>query len=125
MDYYGQLGQGVASSAALAGAQTMAVTTIVFFQIFYLLNSRSLLHSVLEVGLWTNKWIYVGIGVLVALQMGFVYLPFMNTLFHSAPLGLLEWIQAFAIGLIVLPVISLEKWLRSRQTRRYAKEVGN
>lgn len=114
-EYYGQLGQGTASGVALAEAQTMAVTTIVFFQIFYLLNSRSLLYSVLQVGLWTNKWIYVGIGVLLALQVGFVYLPFMNTLFHSAPLGLLEWVQAIAVGLIVLPVLSLEKWLRARR----------
>ena len=115
--YYGQAGQGAVSGAALAEAQTMAVTTIVFFQIFYLFNSRSLLYSVLEVGLWTNKWIYVGIGVLIALQIGFVYLPFMNTLFNSAPLGLLEWIQTIVVGLIVLPVISLEKWLRARRTK--------
>ena len=61
-EYYWQIGQGVSADFALAEAQTMAVTTIVFLQIFYLLNSRSLLYSVLEVGLWTNKWIYVGIG---------------------------------------------------------------
>ena len=73
-----------------------------------------MLYSVLEVGLWTNKWIYVGIGILVLLQVGFVYLPFMNTLFHSAPLGIMEWIQAFVVGLIVLPVISMDKWLRKR-----------
>ena len=119
-EYYGQLGSGAASNIALAEAQTMAVTTIVFFQIFYLLNSRSLLYSVLEVGLWTNKWIYVGIGVLVSLQTGFVYLPFMNTLFHSAPLGIMEWIQAFVVGLIVLPVISLDKWLRKRRNTKTA-----
>ena len=117
-----QTGQGVASGLAMAEAQTMAVTTIVFLQVFYLLNSRSLLYSVLEVGLWTNKWIYVGIGVLLALQVGFVYLPFMNTLFGSAPLSFLEWGQALVVGLIVLPVISLEKWVRKRQARK--KEPG-
>ena len=114
-EYYGQTGRGVATNLALAEAQTMAVTTIVFLQIFYLLNSRSLLYSVLEVGLWTNKWIYVGIGILLALQVGFVYLPFMNTLFGSAPLSPLEWIETLVVGLIVLPVISLEKWLRKRR----------
>ncbi len=116
-EYYSQLGQGVATGVALAEAQTMAVTTIVFLQIFYLLNSRSLLYSILEVGLWTNKWIYVGIGVLLALQVGFVYLPFMNTLFGSAPLSIVEWIETLVVGLIVLPIISLEKWFRKRQTR--------
>ena len=117
-EYYGQTRQGLATGVALAEAQTMAVTTIVFLQIFYLLNSRSLLYSVLEVGLWTNKWIYVGIGVLLALQVGFVYLPFMNTLFGSAPLSPLEWLETLAVGLIVLPVISLEKWFRKRQAQQ-------
>ena len=121
VEYYGRLGEGVAANVALAEAQTMAVTTIVFLQAFYLLNSRSLLHSVFEIGLWTNRWIYAGIGVLLLLQLGFVYLPFMNALFHTAPLGPLEWVQAFAVGLIVLPVISLEKWLRKRQSRQNAK----
>ena len=123
-EYYWQIGQGVSADFALAEAQTMAVTTIVFLQIFYLLNSRSLLYSVLEVGLWTNKWIYVGIGVLLALQVGFVYLPFMNTLFGSAPLGLVEWAETIAVGLIVLPVISLEKWIRKRQAQNKEQESG-
>lgn len=117
VEYYGRTGGGVAANVALAEAQTMAVTTIMFFQVFYLLNSRSLLYSAREVGLWTNKWIYAGIGALLLLQFGFVYLPFMNILFHTAPLGLAEWGQAFAVGLIVLPVMSLEKWLRKRQAR--------
>lgn len=116
-EYYRQSGQGVTSDLALAEAQTMAVTTIVFFQIFYLLNSRSLQHPVLELGLWTNKWIYIGICLLLALQFGFVYLPFMNVLFHSAPLSLVEWGEAVVVGLIVLPVISMEKWMRSRRSR--------
>lgn len=123
-EYYGQIGRGVATDLALAEAQTMAVTTIVFLQIFYLLNSRSLLYSVLEVGLWTNKWIYVGIGVLLALQIGFVYLPFMNTLFGSAPLSPLEWIETLVVGLIVLPIISLEKWFRKRPAQNKEQESG-
>ncbi|MDP8939219.1 MAG: HAD-IC family P-type ATPase [Actinomycetota bacterium] len=114
-EYYRQLGQGTNPELALAEAQTMAVTTIVFFQIFYLLNSRSLRHSVLEVGLWTNRWIYIGIGILLVLQVGFVFLPFMNTLFHSVPLGLMGWLQALLVGLVVLPVISAEKWIRKRR----------
>jgi potassium/sodium efflux P-type ATPase len=116
--YQAQLGAGSTTEQALAQAQTAAVTTVILFQIFYLIECRSLRGSVLEVGLWTNKWIYVGIGVLLLLQLGFVYLPFMNTAFGTVPLGLTEWVVGFLIALVVLPVVGLEKlWRRKRAAR--------
>ena len=76
--------------------------------------------SVLEIGLSSNKCIYVGIGAILILQLGFVYLPFMNVLFGSAPLGLAGWGQALVVGVLVLPVVGLEKALRERRHRRNA-----
>jgi Ca2+-transporting ATPase len=103
--------------AALREAQTMAVTTVIFFQIFYLLNCRSLRDSMFKIGLWSNPTVYLGIGALVLMQLAFVYLPWMNTWFSSAPLPLDAWLKSIAAALIVLPVISLEKWLRRRSDR--------
>jgi magnesium-transporting ATPase (P-type) len=96
----------------------MAVTTVIFFQIFYLLQCRSLRGSLLRLGLFSNGWIYAGIGVLVILQIGFVYLPFMNTLFGSAPLSVAAWIEALAVALLVIPVVGAEKWWRGRRLRQ-------
>lgn len=101
-------------SGGIEAAQTMAVTSIIFYQIFYLIECRSLRGSVFEVGLFTNKWIFVGIGALLLLQLAFVYLPFMNFLFHTAPLGAAEWLLAALFGLVVLPVVGLEKRWRRR-----------
>ncbi|MDX2176548.1 MAG: HAD-IC family P-type ATPase [Candidatus Sumerlaeia bacterium] len=100
--------------AALKEAQTMTVTTVVLFQIFYLLNCRSLKDSVLKIGLFSNNTVYLGIGALLLLQLGFVYLPFMNMLFGSAPLPIEAWLKAALAGAVILPVISLEKWWRAR-----------
>jgi magnesium-transporting ATPase (P-type) len=105
----------------IAGAQTTAVTTIILFQIFYLLECRSLRGSSLKMGLFSNPWIYVGIGSILVLQLGFVYLPFMNVLFGSAPLGLEDWIWATLAALVVLPVVEAEKWWRER---RYQRRLG-
>jgi potassium/sodium efflux P-type ATPase len=102
----------------LAEAQTMAVTAVIFYQVFYLIECRSLRGSVFEVGLLTNKWVFVGIGALLLLQLGFVYLPFMNTLFHTAPLGLAEWLLAALVGLVVFPFVGVEKWVRRRRKKR-------
>ncbi len=116
-EYYGEVARGAPADLALREAQTMAVTTVVVFQMFYLLNCRSLHGSLLEIGLWSNTWIYLGIGVLLLLQLGFVYLPFMNALFGSAPLGLGAWIETLVVALVVLPVVGAEKWWRRRRAR--------
>lgn len=102
----------------VAAAQTAAVTTVILFQIFYLFECRSLHGSTLKMGLFSNRWVYVGIGAILVLQLGFVYLPFMNTLFGSAPLGLAAWGQALLIGALVLPVVGAEKALRERRRSR-------
>ena len=103
---------------AYAEAQTMAVTTVVMFQIFYLFGCRSLRGSVREIGLWSNPWIYVGIGTLLAFQLGFTYLPFMNDLFGSAPLSPEAWLRAAAAAAPIVPIVALEKWWLRRRDRR-------
>ncbi|MGH3088610.1 MAG: cation-translocating P-type ATPase [Rubrobacteraceae bacterium] len=117
VEYYGRIGAGVSQNAALAEAQTMAVTTVILFQVFYLIESRSLHGSVSEVGLFSNRWIYAGIVGILLLQLGFVYLPFMNDLFGAAPLGPVAWLEALAVSLIVFPAVRLEKWWHRRRSK--------
>jgi magnesium-transporting ATPase (P-type) len=117
VEFATETGRGVGTQTALAEAQTMAVTTVILFQIFYLFNCRSLRDSVLRIGLWSNPWVYAGIGTLLVLQACFVYLPFMNALFGTAPLPAGALLQSLAVALAVLPVISAEKWLRNRGRR--------
>jgi Ca2+-transporting ATPase len=99
---------------ALREAQTMAVTTVVFFQIFYLVNCRSLRASAFKMGFFSNWTVFAGIGVLLMLHAGFIYLPFMQSIFgtaalHPAALGLSALVAAS-----ILPLISMEKTLRGR-----------
>ena len=100
---------------AYAEAQTEAVTTVIFFQIFYLLNCRSLKDPMLSMGLFSNRWIYIGIAAILLLQLVFVYAPFMNAVFGSAPLGLRSWAEAALVGALIMPIISVEKWWRRRR----------
>jgi calcium-translocating P-type ATPase len=94
--------------------QTIVVTTIVLFQVFYLLECRSLRHSILHVGLWTNPWALAGIAGVLALQAAFIYLPPMHEVFGSAPLSVEDWLLAVAAAATVLPVVGAEKWWRRR-----------
>ncbi|MEN9489985.1 MAG: hypothetical protein RJA63_434 [Pseudomonadota bacterium] len=103
---------------AMRKGQTMAVTTVILFQVFYVLNCRSLKGSLLSIGLWTNITAFIGIAALLLLQLGFIYLPFMNAIFGSLPLSARDLLVATAVGMIILPVISVEKLIRNRLDAR-------
>jgi len=108
---------GGAGSVALAKAQTMAVTTVIMFQIFYLLNCRSLRESMLTLGVFSNKTVFIGIAAVLALQAMFIYAPFMHAIFASAPLTIDDVFTSIVVGAIILPVISLEKLWHARAAR--------
>ena len=105
---------------AMKTGQTMAVTTVIMFQVFYVLNCRSLKDSLLSIGLWSNMTVFIGIAALLLLQLGFIYLPFMNAIFGSLPLSAKDLLVASVAGMIILPVISVEKLLRNRLEARPA-----
>jgi magnesium-transporting ATPase (P-type) len=116
-EYFVELRKGVAPAVALAESQTIAVTTIIIFQCFYLANCRSLRYSFASVGVFTNKMFYVGVALVLLLQIGFIYLPPLNALFGSAPLNIEAWFKASVVGVLILPATALEKRvLRSSST---------
>ncbi|MBM3129205.1 MAG: cation-transporting P-type ATPase [Chloroflexi bacterium] len=105
------------SGNTLAQARTAAVNAVVVIEIFYLLNCRSLTQSMFQIGLWSNRWVIVGIGIMIALQLLFTYAPFMNTLFGSAPIPLITWMEIGAFGGLTYVVVEIEKWLRRRKEK--------
>ena len=91
-------------------AQTMAVNTLVLGQVFYLFNSRFLRESSLRLGLlFTNRVVWTAVGVLVVLQVLFVYVPFLNVWFHSAPIPARDWLLPIGIGLAIFLTVEGEK----------------
>jgi Ca2+-transporting ATPase len=107
-----------AHGATLAEARTIVVNVIIVVEIFYLLNCRSLTHSMRSLGFFTNKWVLGGIAAMLAAQLLFTYAPFMNHLFHSAPLRFESWLHIFAVGLVAFGAVGLEKWVRTRVAER-------
>ena len=91
-------------------AQTMAATTLVFFQLFYLLQCRSLSKTVFEVNWRSNPVVYAALAVTLALQVAFVSWSPMNILFHTAPLDWRGWVISTVVAaLLMLPVVALQR----------------
>jgi Ca2+-transporting ATPase len=105
------------AGAGVAQARTAAVTSVIVIELFYLLNCRSLDESPLRIGLFSNRWVLAGIPALLLLQAAFVYIPLMNRLFQSAPIGLREWGLTAGAGLATFLLIEGEKALRRRRRR--------
>jgi magnesium-transporting ATPase (P-type) len=123
-EYNADVRQGIALDLARAESQTVAVTTIIVFQALYLLNCRSLTEGVWRIGLFSNRWVYVGIAATLALQLAFVYVPSLNRLFHTHPLDATDWIPPLAVALAGFLVISLEKWIWRLQRGSSALSVS-
>ena len=90
-------------------ARAIAVNALVAMEIAYLLTCRSLRGSLRSVGLSSNPWIWVGIGVTVVLQMVLTYVPVMNEVFGTAPLGWIGWILVVLPGPLIYGLATLLK----------------
>jgi cation-transporting ATPase F len=102
--------------AALAEARTVTVNVVIFVEIFYLFNARSLTRSPFQLGFFSNPWAVGGAILMVLIQMLYTYAPFMNTLFSSTPISLVLWLDVLAVGLAAYIIIEVEKWLRRKMS---------
>ncbi|MBC6445895.1 cation-transporting P-type ATPase [Actinokineospora xionganensis] len=102
----------LAHGATLAESRTAAMNLFVVVEAFYLFSCRSLTRSAWRIGLFTNRWIIVGVSVQAIGQLAITYLPAMNTLFGTAPIGGPAWLRILAIAAAASLVVAADKWLR-------------
>ncbi len=91
-------------------ARTVAVNTLVMFEIFYLFNSRYITASVFNrAGLTGNRYVLIAIGILIIFQLGFTYLAPMQSLFGTASIDFSIWVRILLVSSSVLFLVELEK----------------
>jgi Ca2+-transporting ATPase len=95
--------------------QTMVFTILCFTQLGHVLAVRSEQTSLLTLGLLSNRPLLGAVTLTVALQLAVVYLPALNSLFHTVPLPAMDLALCVATALVVLGVVEIEKWLRRRE----------
>jgi len=101
-----QLDQG----SSIEYARTVAVNTLVMFEIFYLFNSRYISESVLsKQGLFGNRYALFAIACLLLFQMAFTYLKPMQSLFGTVALEGQTWLIIVVLSSSVLFLVELEK----------------
>ncbi len=99
---------------SLEAAETMtfcALNTFVWCMAF---NARSDEHSVFKLGFFKNKILIFSIALVALLQVAIVYVPFLQTAFHTAPIGLRDWGIIFGAGLSLFLLEEVRKYLFPR-----------
>jgi Ca2+-transporting ATPase len=103
--------------ATVAEARSGAVAMIVFGELFYLFNCRSLRYSFLSTGLFSNRYLWLGSCLMVVLQIAFTHMPLMNRLFDSQPLDGPAWLLVLAFSLLISLMVGIEKFSRGKLSR--------
>ncbi|MBL0277446.1 MAG: HAD-IC family P-type ATPase [Anaeromyxobacter sp.] len=116
-EWHHALAAGESPALALAEAQTLAVTSVIFFQVLYLMESRSLTRSLFASSIRDNPAVLLGVAAILGLQALFVYAPFMHRVFGTAPLALADLGRAALVASVILPVMVVEKLVTRRAKR--------
>lgn len=96
-------------------SRTAALNVFVVVEAFYLFSCRSLTHPLWQIGFWTNKWLLVGVAVQAIGQIAITYLPAMNRVFGTAPIGWDAWLRIGLVAVVASAVVAADKHrLRSR-----------
>ena len=101
-------------TSSLEVARTAGFTTLVLARLFNALNSRSDLTSAFW-HLTNNHWLWAAIAFAALLQVAVVEVPFLQTAFGTASLGLGHWALCLAMASVVLWVEELSKLVRRRR----------
>ncbi len=96
---------------------TMMFAGIVVAQAGNVLACRTSKQSVFKTSLKTNKWIIIGIIAQLSILAFLVYVPLMNSVFGTQPLGITDW--AFLLSLAVIVVFAEE--IRKFFSRKFGK----
>jgi magnesium-transporting ATPase (P-type) len=116
--FFWMKGQGASDGLA----RTVAVNAITIGQVFYLLNSRYLLDSSLSLRAHlNNKYLPLGIGAVVILQILFTYAPPLQRVFGNEAVPARAWPWLFLGGFVFFLCVEAEKLvIRSSKTLRNA-----
>ncbi len=98
--------------ASIEHARTVAVNTLIMFEIFYLFNSRYIADSILNwEGVTGNRYVLIAIAILIILQLGFTYLAPMQSLFGTTAIDFTIWLRIIFVASSVLFLVEFEKYV--------------
>ncbi len=101
--------QWVAIESGDAHWQTIVFTVLCFSQLWHVMAIRSEKRSLFKLGFTSNLPLLWAVLGTVLLQLAVIYIPYLNTFFHTQPLTIGELAIAIGVSSIVFIVVEIEK----------------
>jgi len=95
-------------------AEAMAFATLTLSELGRAYTARSEYYPLWKIGIFGNRYMNLAILSSVALILGVIYIPFLNPIFNTVPLGWRQWEVLLPLLLIPSIVAELVKWLYQR-----------
>ncbi|HKL19282.1 MAG TPA: cation transporting ATPase C-terminal domain-containing protein, partial [Halalkalibaculum sp.] len=89
-------------TASLDMARTAAMTQMVVFQFFHVLNCRSLDRSIFRINFFSNKFLFLSLSAAILAHLAVLHVGFMQTIFRTMPLDINQWMIIVSVGLLVI-----------------------
>lgn len=101
--------------ASLQQARSVALTTMVVFQMFHVFNCRSEEKSILGIPLLSNKFLFFSVISAMIAHLAALYLPPLQFVFRTTPLTLHQWLVIIPTAGSVILGMEVEKAIRRKK----------
>jgi magnesium-transporting ATPase (P-type) len=112
------------SGAEIELARSVAMTQMVIFQFFHVLNARSFHRSIVSVPLGANPFLFAAMGLAVAAHLAALHLPFMQAVFGTVPLAWGHWGLVLAVGASIVVAAEIDKVIIRRKNAAARSDEG-
>jgi Ca2+-transporting ATPase len=102
---------------SLSKAQTVAFTTLVTFQMFAVMSSRSLYPSLKHLNPFTNMLLLGAVCLSFVIQAAVIYWPPLQAIFGTVPLSASDWLGVLAISSLGFIMMELSKYFIGREKK--------
>ena len=95
-------------------ARTVVFTTLIIAELLRSYSTRSQTHTIFELGLFSNKTLVYGTLFSLALTMSVIYIPFLQPIFDTFPMGWGDWKIVLSFAFIPLTIGELFKVINKK-----------
>jgi Ca2+-transporting ATPase len=96
-------------------AQTMTFVTLILFELLFAHSCRSLRFTVLQLGPFGNRWLWLATLGSAAMTLVVLYVPSWARAFHVVPLGWQDWAVALSVSGAGFVLVETGKWIAARR----------
>lgn len=98
-------------SIDLVKAQTVAFTTLVMFQMFAVMSSRTLYPSLKHLNPFSNLWLLGAVCLSILIQISVIYWQPLQAIFGTVSLNFMDWLKIIAVSSLGFVFMELSKIL--------------